>query len=63
MDPLDSTTGATIESAAAKAGVKVIDYDRLTVGGSRQYYVSFNNVAGRYVDRSGLTRLPHDLEG
>ncbi len=45
MDPLDATTGITIESAAAKAGVKVIDYDRLTVGGSAQYYVSFNNVA------------------
>jgi D-xylose transport system substrate-binding protein len=45
MDPLDATTGITIESAAAKAGVKVVDYDRLTVGGSAQYYVSFNNVA------------------
>ncbi len=45
MDPLDATTGITIETAAAKAGVKVIDYDRLTVGGSAQYYVSFNNQA------------------
>jgi D-xylose transport system substrate-binding protein len=25
--------------------VKVIDYDRLTLGGDRSYYVSFNNVA------------------
>ena len=25
-------------------GVKVIDYDRLTLGGARTYYVSFNNV-------------------
>jgi D-xylose transport system substrate-binding protein len=45
MDPLDSTTGITIETDAAKAGVKVIDYDRLTVGGSGSYYVSFNNVS------------------
>jgi D-xylose transport system substrate-binding protein len=45
MDPLDAPTGVTIESDAAKAGVKVIDYDRLTVGGSAAYYVSFNNVA------------------
>jgi D-xylose transport system substrate-binding protein len=45
MDPLDATTGITIEQDAAKAGVKVIDYDRLTVGGSAAYYVSFNNVA------------------
>ncbi len=25
-------------------GVDVIDYDRLTLGGSAEYYVSFNNV-------------------
>jgi D-xylose transport system substrate-binding protein len=41
---LDSATGATIEKDAAKAGVKVIDYDRLVLGGSDKYYVSFNNV-------------------
>ncbi len=44
MDPLDSTTGKTIEALAKKAGVQVVDYDRLTVGGSAKYYVSFNNV-------------------
>jgi D-xylose transport system substrate-binding protein len=44
MDPLDSGIGARIESYAKSHGVAVIDYDRLTLGGSRQYYVSFNNV-------------------
>jgi len=44
MDPLDSGVGAKIESYAKQHGVDVIDYDRLTLGGSRQYYVSFNNV-------------------
>ena len=44
MDPLDSGVGAQIESYAKAHGVDVIDYDRLTLGGSRQYYVSFNNV-------------------
>jgi D-xylose transport system substrate-binding protein len=44
MDPLDSGTGAKIESYAKSHGVAVIDYDRLTLGGSRKYYVSFNNV-------------------
>ena len=44
MDPLDSGVGARIESYAKQHGVAVIDYDRLTLGGSRQYYVSFNNV-------------------
>jgi D-xylose transport system substrate-binding protein len=44
MDGLDSGVGAKIESYAKARGVPVIDYDRLTLGGSRQYYVSFNNV-------------------
>jgi D-xylose transport system substrate-binding protein len=44
MDPLDPATGAKIEAYAKKQGVPVIDYDRITLGGSRKYYVSFNNV-------------------
>jgi D-xylose transport system substrate-binding protein len=44
VDPLDSGVGAQIESYAKSHGAAVIDYDRLTLGGSRQYYVSFNNV-------------------
>jgi len=44
MDPLDAGVGAQIETYAASHGAKVIDYDRLTLGGSRAYYVSFNNV-------------------
>ena len=44
MDPLDSGVGAQIETYAKAHGVDVVDYDRLTLGGSRQYYVSFNNV-------------------
>jgi D-xylose transport system substrate-binding protein len=44
VDPLDSGVGARIESYAKSHGVAVIDYDRLTLGGARQYYVSFNNV-------------------
>ncbi len=44
MDPLDSGVGASIESYAKSHGVDVVDYDRLTLGGSREDYVSFNNV-------------------
>jgi D-xylose transport system substrate-binding protein len=44
VDPLDSGVGAHIESYAKSHGVDVIDYDRLTLGGTRKYYVSFNNV-------------------
>ena len=44
VDALDSGVGASIESYAKSHGVAVIDYDRLTLGGDRSYYVSFNNV-------------------
>jgi D-xylose transport system substrate-binding protein len=44
VDPFDSGVGASIESYAKAHGVDVIDYDRLTLGGSAEYYVSFNNV-------------------
>jgi D-xylose transport system substrate-binding protein len=44
VDPIDSGVGAAIESEAESKGVKVIDYDRITLGGTRDYYVSFDNV-------------------
>jgi D-xylose transport system substrate-binding protein len=40
---LDSASGAAIETKAKAAGIKTIDYDRLTLGGSADYYVSFDN--------------------
>lgn len=45
LDPISSGVGASVETYAKQHGVAVIDYDRLTLGGSRQYYVSFDNVA------------------
>ncbi len=42
---LDSETGAAVIADATAAGIPVIDYDRLTLGGGAQYYVSFDNVA------------------
>ena len=44
VSPIDSGVGAHIEKLAQAHGVVVIDYDRLTLGGTRKYYVSFNNV-------------------
>jgi D-xylose transport system substrate-binding protein len=44
VDPLDSGVGAQIESYAKQHDVPVVDYDRLTLGGSRSDYVSFDNV-------------------
>jgi D-xylose transport system substrate-binding protein len=44
IDPFDSGVGKQIETYAKTHGVDVIDYDRLTLGGSAEDYVSFNNV-------------------
>jgi D-xylose transport system substrate-binding protein len=45
VDPIDSGSGAAIEANAVSKGVKVIDYDRLTLGGPPdRVYVSFDNV-------------------
>ncbi len=55
IDPEDSTTGEIVEAYAASHGVKVIDYDRLTLGGQRAYYVSFNNVTVGTQLGQGLT--------
>lgn len=46
LDAIDSGSGAAIEANAASKGVKVVDYDRLTLGGSPgRIYVSFDNVS------------------
>jgi D-xylose transport system substrate-binding protein len=54
VDPLDSTVGAQIESYAQSRGVPVIDYDRLTLGGSRSYYVTFDGVETGQLMGQGL---------
>ncbi|MDP1846237.1 MAG: substrate-binding domain-containing protein [Solirubrobacteraceae bacterium] len=43
MVNLDSGSGAAIAANAKSQGVKVIDYDRLTLNGDSDYYVSFDN--------------------
>ncbi len=43
IDSIDAASGAGVEKEAAKAGVKVIDYDRVNLGGTAGYYVSFDN--------------------
>jgi D-xylose transport system substrate-binding protein len=43
IDSIDQTTGTAVEQQAKAAGIKVIDYDRVNLGGSAAYYVSFDN--------------------
>jgi D-xylose transport system substrate-binding protein len=57
---LDSGSGAAIEANAKSRGVKVIDYDRLTLGGSAEYYVSFDNVAVGKLQGQGLVNCLTD---
>jgi D-xylose transport system substrate-binding protein len=57
---LDSGSGAAIESNANSRGVKVIDYDRLTLKGSADYYVSFNNVTVGKLQGEGLKKCLAD---
>ncbi|WP_433304652.1 sugar ABC transporter substrate-binding protein [Actinoplanes sp. CA-030573] len=41
---LDSESGSRVVRLAKSKGIYTIDYDRLTVGGGADYYVSFDNV-------------------
>jgi D-xylose transport system substrate-binding protein len=41
--PADPAVGASVEAKAKAAGIPVIDYDRPSLGGSAEYYVSFDN--------------------
>ena len=51
---LDSPTGKAALSKARSAGIKTIDYDRLTLGGAADYYVSFDNVKVGELQGQGL---------
>jgi len=53
---LDSGTGKAVLDKAKAQGVATIDYDRLTLGGSASYYVSFDNVAVGKLQGEGLVK-------
>ncbi|MFI7546341.1 sugar ABC transporter substrate-binding protein [Actinoplanes sp. NPDC049599] len=53
---LDSGTGKAVLDKAKAAGVKTIDYDRLTLNGGADYYVSFDNVVVGELQGRGLVK-------
>jgi D-xylose transport system substrate-binding protein len=53
---LDSGTGKAVLDKAKGQGVATIDYDRLTLNGGAQYYVSFDNVAVGTLQGEGLAK-------
>jgi D-xylose transport system substrate-binding protein len=57
---LDSGTGQAVLERAKQKGVATIDYDRPTLGGSAEYYVSFDNVAVGKLQGEGLVKCLAD---
>ena len=53
---LDTASGAAIEEKAKTQGIATIDYDRLTLGGSATYYVSFDNEKVGELQGEGLQK-------
>lgn len=53
---LDSESNVQIQTKAAAAGVKLIDYDRLTLKGKSDVYVSFDNVAVGTAQGEGIIK-------
>jgi D-xylose transport system substrate-binding protein len=53
---LDPGSGAAIINTAHARGAKVIDYDRLTLGGKADYYISFNNETVGKLQGQGLVK-------
>src|SRR5215208_818521 len=60
---LDSGSGAAIAANAKSQDVKVIDYDRLTLKGDSDYYVSFDNEKVGKLQGEGLVDCMGDKQG
>src|SRR3712207_733898 len=59
---LDSGTGKAVLDKAKSAGIATIDYDRLTLNGGAQYYVSFDNVSVGKLQGEGLVKCLTDMK-
>ncbi|MGA3523891.1 sugar ABC transporter substrate-binding protein [Melissospora conviva] len=57
---LDSGTGKAVLDRAKSQGIATIDYDRLTLGGSAEYYVSFDNANVGRLQGEGLVKCLGD---
>ncbi|GLX94361.1 substrate-binding domain-containing protein [Herbidospora sp. NEAU-GS84] len=59
---LDSGTGKAVLDKAKAQGIATIDYDRLTLGGNADYYVSFDNTAVGKLQGEGLSKCLDDAK-
>ena len=54
--PLSRAGGAAVEEKAKRAGIPVVNYDRISLGGHADYYVSFDNVNVGELQAEGLLK-------
>ncbi|HVK22367.1 MAG TPA: substrate-binding domain-containing protein [Actinokineospora sp.] len=60
---INSEVGASVAAKAKARGIPTIDYDRLNLGGSSEYYVSFDNVKVGELQGKGLATALKDKPG
>ncbi|WP_433565841.1 sugar ABC transporter substrate-binding protein [Nocardia sp. CA-151230] len=60
---INSEVGSAVAAKAKQAGIPTIDYDRLNLGGSSDYYVSFDNVKVGALQGQGLATALKDKPG
>ncbi|WP_300009169.1 substrate-binding domain-containing protein [Pseudonocardia sp.] len=60
---ITSESGAEVAAKAKAQGIPTIDYDRLSLGGSSDYYVSFDNVEVGSLQGQGLAEALSGQQG
>ena len=60
---ISSESGAAVAAKAKAQGIPTIDYDRLSLGGSSDYYVSFDNTKVGTLQGQGLADALKDKQG
>ncbi|GLZ38722.1 substrate-binding domain-containing protein [Actinokineospora sp. NBRC 105648] len=60
---INSEVGSAVAAKAKARGIPTIDYDRLNLGGSSDYYVSFDNVKVGELQGKGLADALKDKAG
>ena len=60
---ISSESGAAVAAKAKAQGIPTIDYDRLSLGGSSDYYVSFDNTQVGTLQGQGLVDALKDKQG
>jgi D-xylose transport system substrate-binding protein len=60
---INSELGASVAAKAKARGIPTIDYDRLNLGGSSEYYVSFDNVKVGELQGQGLMQALQGKQG